>query len=135
MKLLLITSIQSSIWAISRDIKKITVIYELQPLKFSCLGPISGPRSIKPFIFCSYTSYLELLTYSYTHIHTKTEIKQTRKLFEHLNLDHQKQNLGKFGNSKFTALRLNLSNTMLSKSALQRASNHIMLLIKFEKYK
>ena len=39
-----------------------------------------------------------------------------------------------FGNAKFTVLRLNLSNTMLSKSALQRASNHIMLLIKFEKY-
>ena len=59
---------------------------------------------------------------------------QTRKLFEQWNPDHRKQSMGNFGNAKFTVLRLNLSNTMLSKSALQRASNHIMLLIKFEKY-
>ena len=134
MKLLLITSIKSSIWDTSRDIKKITVIYEQQSHEFSCLGPISGPRRIKPFIFYSYTSYLQLLSCSYINIHTKTEIKQTRKLFEQWNPDHRKQSMGNFGNAKFTVLRLNLSNTMLSKSALQRASNHIMLLIKFEKY-
>lgn len=114
--------------------QKITVIYEQQPHEFSCLGPISRPRSIKPFIFCSYTSYLQLLTYSYIHIHTKTEIKLIRKLFEQWNPDHWKQNMRNFGKAKFTVLRLNLSNTMLLKCALQRASNHIMLLIKFEKY-